>query len=50
MIQIGKSKEINGAMMYSAGYEDGLVYKDEDAFLHHPDRVCYIPVPIHAPT
>lgn len=43
MIQIGKSKEINGAMMYSVGYEDGLVYKDEDAFLHHPDRVCYIP-------
>ena len=43
MKQIGTCKEINGIMMYCAGYEDGLVYKDEDAFLHHPDRVCYIP-------
>jgi hypothetical protein len=23
--------------------EQGYVFKDEEAFLHHPDKVCYIP-------
>lgn len=24
-------------------YRQGWIVKDEDAFLHHPDRVCYVP-------
>lgn len=24
-------------------YGQGFIVKDEDAFLHHPDRVCYVP-------
>lgn len=24
-------------------YRQGFIVKDEDAFLHHPDKVCYVP-------
>lgn len=24
-------------------YRQGWIVKDEDAFLHHPERVCYVP-------
>ena len=24
-------------------YGQGHIFKDEDAFLHHPERVCYVP-------
>ena len=24
-------------------YRQGWIFKDEDAFLHHPERVCYVP-------
>lgn len=24
-------------------YRQGWIFKDEDAFLHHPDQVCYVP-------
>lgn len=24
-------------------YRQGWIFKDEEAFLHHPDRVCYVP-------
>lgn len=24
-------------------YRQGWVFKDEEAFLHHPERVCYVP-------
>lgn len=26
-----------------AYYRQGYIFKDEDAFLHHPKRVCYVP-------
>lgn len=26
-----------------AYYRQGWIFKDEEAFLHHPDRVCYVP-------
>ena len=24
-------------------YRQGWIFKDEEAFLHHPDKVCYVP-------
>lgn len=24
-------------------YRQGWIFKDEEAFLHHPERVCYVP-------
>ena len=24
-------------------YRQGFIFKDEDAFLHHPEQVCYVP-------
>lgn len=24
-------------------YQQGWIFKDEEAFLHHPDKVCYVP-------
>lgn len=35
----------NGVLLgYEAGRTDeGMIFKDEDAFLNHPDKICYIP-------
>lgn len=30
-------------IIHRSYYRQGYIFKDEDAFLHHPDRVCYVP-------
>lgn len=46
MIQIGKyTPAHNGrdAIVQREFYGQGYIVKDEVAFLHHPDQVCYVP-------
>lgn len=31
------------AVIHREFYRQGCIVKDEDAFLHHPDKVCYVP-------
>ena len=31
------------AVIHRDYYRQGWIVKDEDAFLHHPERVCYVP-------
>lgn len=46
MIKIGLYAAANGTItekIERGGTFNGWVFKDENAFLHHPDDVCYIP-------
>ena len=45
MLLIGERVEQeNGLVAYDKGFSgEGMIFKDEEAFLHYPDRVCYIP-------
>ena len=31
------------AAIWREFYRQGFIFKDEEAFLHYPDRVCYVP-------
>lgn len=31
------------AVIERAYYRQGWIFKDEEAFLHHPEQVCYVP-------
>ena len=35
--------EKSPAMINREYYRQGWIFKDEDAFLNHPEKVCYIP-------
>ena len=46
MLQIGKFIEPQGgqpAIIQREFYGQGYIFKDEAAFLSHPDQVCYVP-------
>ncbi|MGN0485532.1 MAG: hypothetical protein ACI4HI_18490 [Lachnospiraceae bacterium] len=36
-------KDGNGEKIIREYFGQGMIFKDEDAFLHRPDDVCYIP-------
>lgn len=44
MIAIGQKVETPEGVFYELDYNgEGCIYKNEDAFLNHPDEVCYVP-------
>ena len=46
MLQIGKytaPQDGRPAIIQREFYGQGYIFKDEAAFLSHPDQVCYVP-------
>ncbi len=44
MQQIGQRIETPEGVFFELDYSgEGMIFKDEEAFLNHPDAICYIP-------
>ena len=44
LLRVGEYEVVEGTPVISREfYGEGYIVKDEDAYLNHPDQVCYVP-------